>query len=200
MKKATTRVADMKAAGATRIVVLVKEDLDTEVADFRAGFWPGEVLLDEGKCFFSAIGGGAIHHPYSVASFLAMVLNPFSKARTKTLLSNAKQMGVAGNMKGEGFGSGGVYVVRQDGKHAYAYLEEETGDHAEIEDVIEAVKAAVIGEEYVLAPSSIPGAEQESKRMSWKDWAGRTSGPDGYQLGDITRGIAASLSRKACRL
>lgn len=197
-KIAAARIPEMRAAGATRIVVLVKENLEEEVAEFRKDYWPDEVFMDSEKRFFLALGGGEAYKPYSVASFLAMLVNPFSKSRTKGALSQADQEGVPGNMKGEGFISGGVYVVRQDGKAAYAFLEEDTGDRAPVDDVVEAVKAAVRGEEYNLAPLVMPGGTQENTRMTWKEWAGRTTGPDGYQVGDITRGIVASVSRSKC--
>eukprot|EP00747_Dinoflagellata_sp_TGD_P179465 gnl/TRDRNA2_/TRDRNA2_30312_c0_seq1.p1 gnl/TRDRNA2_/TRDRNA2_30312_c0~~gnl/TRDRNA2_/TRDRNA2_30312_c0_seq1.p1 ORF type:complete len:210 (+),score=37.86 gnl/TRDRNA2_/TRDRNA2_30312_c0_seq1:188-817(+) len=199
--KACARVADMKAAGASRVVALVKEDLENEVADFRA-FWSEEVFLDENRRFYTALGGGEAHKPYAgVAAFLATILNPFSKRRVKAADSAAKAKGVAGNLKGEGFTSGGVYVVRTDGKAAYSFLEEDLGDHAPVEDVVEAVRAAAKGEMFLLAPLSMPGSAEEpgACRKTWKEWAGRTTGPDGYTVGDVTRGIAASLKRAATR-
>eukprot|EP00931_Biecheleriopsis_adriatica_P080886 TRINITY_DN54228_c0_g1_i1.p1 TRINITY_DN54228_c0_g1~~TRINITY_DN54228_c0_g1_i1.p1 ORF type:complete len:203 (+),score=38.29 TRINITY_DN54228_c0_g1_i1:209-817(+) len=195
--EASEKIPEMKAAGASRVVALVKEDLGNEVEEFRSKFWSGEVYLDETKSFYTALGGGTAHAPYGLASFLAMMMNPFSKGRTKASLAASKH--VEGNMTGEGFISGGVYVVRQDGQKAYAFLEEDTGDHAPVEDVIEAVKAAVRGEEFLLAPRAMPGAAAEARRMTWKEWAGRTSGPEGYQSGDITRGILASFTRKGGR-
>lgn len=196
-KEAAARIPDMRAAGAKRIVVLVKEDIKTEVADFRKDFWPDEVHMDPEKAFFKALGGGDVHQPYTLVTFLAMLANPFKKTRTKQSLSRDKK--IAGNTTGEGFISGGVYVVRQDGKASYAFLEEDTGDRAPVEDVIEGVKAAMRGEVYNLAPQGMLGAAEEGRRMTWKEWAGRTTGPDGYQSGDITRGILASIKRKACR-
>lgn len=190
----------MKAAGASRVVVVVKEDIDKEVQIFREGYWSGEVHLDEEKRFFLALGGGAEHKPYSgTAAFLAMLMNPFSKARVKASLADAKQRGVTNNYTGEGYINGGVYVIRQDGQASYSFLEEDTGDRAPVEDVIEAVKAAVKGEEFNLAPRSMPGAAEEKCRMTWKEWAGRTDGPDGYQNGDVSRGILASFRRVAGR-
>jgi len=196
-KEASARIADMRAAGAKRVVVLVKEDIENEVADFRKDYWSDEVMMDQDKEFFKALGGGTMHQPYSLVTFLATLANPFSKARLKGSLGRDKE--VAGNMTGEGFISGGVYVIRQDGKASYAFLEEDTGDRAPVEDVIEAVKSAIRGEVYNAAPQGMLGAAEERTRMTWKEWAGRTSGPDGYQIGDIARGVLASIKRKACR-
>lgn len=198
-QEACARAEEMKAAGASRIVALVKEDVGTEVADFRAGYWSEEVFLDSGKSFFLALGGGRPHKPISgVAALLAILANPFTTSRTKGALGYAKRKGVAQNLTGEGFIAGGIYVIRQDGKASYKFLEEDMGDKAPVDDVIEAVKAAVRGEEYLAAPLQMPGsADEGSRRKTWKEWAGRTSGPDGYQIGDIARGIAASVAR--CR-
>lgn len=189
----------MKAAGASRVVALVKEDVGTEVADFRASYWSEELFLDRGRCFFTALGGGRAYMPVGgLAGFLAMLANPFTTSRTKASAGYAKRKGVAQNLIGEGFVSGGVYVIRKDGKASYAFLEEDLGDRAPVDDVIEAVKAAVRGEKYLSAPLRMPGAADEgSGRKTWKEWAGRASGPDGYQVGDISRGIAASVAR--CR-
>eukprot|EP00928_Gymnodinium_smaydae_P087429 TRINITY_DN71694_c0_g1_i1.p2 TRINITY_DN71694_c0_g1~~TRINITY_DN71694_c0_g1_i1.p2 ORF type:complete len:193 (-),score=55.74 TRINITY_DN71694_c0_g1_i1:9-587(-) len=186
----------MKAAGAARVLAVVKEDIGTEIADFRKGYWKGEVFLDEKKAFFAALGGGKVHEPYTLATFLAMIANPFTKSRTKKNLAMADKKRVANNMTGEGFIAGGVYVIRKDGKAAYSFLEEDIGDSAPVEDVVAAVKAAVKGEEYNLAPMSQPGAAAETGRMTWKAWANRSFGPDGYVCGDVSRGIAASFSRK----
>jgi len=166
---------------------VVKEDLGTEVEIFRASYWSEEVFVDAEKNFFTALGGGEQNVPYGSAGFLAMLANPFAKTRSKASLARAAEKGIEGNFTGEGLITGGVYVVRQDGKAAYRFLEEETGDHAVVEDVIEGVKAAVKGEEFVLAPQE-PG-EPAPSRKTWKEWAGRTDGPDGYVIGDITRGL-----------
>lgn len=191
---ASARAADMKAAGASRVVGLVKENIGTEVEDFRKGFWSEEVLLDADLAFFRALGGGSLNKPVGLAAFLAIILNPFSKARLKGSHARSKEGGFDkdANMIGEGFATGGVYVIRQDGQASYTFLEEEIGDHPPIEDVIAGVEAAVRGEVHTAAPQSMPGMESEpgQRKQTWKEWAGRSDGPDGYRIGDITRGLA----------
>lgn len=186
----------MKAAGASRVVALVKEDIDNEVAEFRAGFWPEEVHLDETRSFYKALGGGDEHKEFSgVTSFLATLVNPFSKSRSKGNMSEATAKGFEGNLKGEGFVQGGVYVIRQDGTAAYTFLEEHIGDGAPAEDVVEGVKAAMRGEQFNFAPRAMAGAAPGATRMTWKEWAGRSSGPEGYQIGDISRSFTKSSAR-----
>jgi len=132
----------MKAAGASRIVTLVKEDTGSEVADFRAKFWGGEVMLDAEQKFYIALGGGKPWKPYSgVAAFLAALLNPFSKNRLKASLKAAKAVD-PGNMVGEGFVAGGWYVIAANGEPTYSFLEGDLGDKAPMPDVIAAVAKA----------------------------------------------------------
>mmetsp|Transcript_32243 Transcript_32243/g.60730 ORF Transcript_32243/g.60730 Transcript_32243/m.60730 type:complete len:148 (+) Transcript_32243:187-630(+) len=136
---AASRMDEFKAAGATRVVALVKEDLEQEVKEFREGYWPGEVLLDKEMAFYKALGGGETHQPMTLMSFLAMMLNPFSSSKTK---QNIKNTTTPGNLKGEGLIAGGCYVLNKDGSAAFSYLEENIGDHANPEDIVEALKAS----------------------------------------------------------
>jgi len=161
--------------------------MGTEVETFRASYWSEEVFLDSDRSFFKALGGGTENVPFSSLGFLAMLANPFTKSRAKASLARAGSKGIDGNFTGEGMITGGVYVVRQDGEASYRFVEEEQGDHAVVDDVIEGVKAAVQGGEFVLAPQE-PG-EPASSRKTWKDWAERADGPDGYMFGDISRGL-----------
>ncbi|CAE7478939.1 Prxl2a, partial [Symbiodinium sp. KB8] len=129
-KEAASHMDEFKAAGATRVVALVKEDLENEVKEFREGFWPGEVLMDSEHKFYKALGGGETHQPLGLLSFLGMMLNPFSSSKTK---ANIKNTTTPGNMKGEGFIAGGCYVLNKDGTPAFSHLEENLGDHAKPE-------------------------------------------------------------------
>lgn len=160
--------------------------MGTEVADYRK-YWSEDIFLDADKKFFYALGGGAPNTPWSAAGFVAMIANPFTKSRVKASLARAGEKGIAGNFTGEGLITGGVYVVRQDGQAGYRFLEEDHGDHAVLDDVIDGVKAAVKGEEFVLAPA-VPD-EPASCRRTWKEFAGREEGPEGFVCGDITRGL-----------
>lgn len=154
----------MRAAGASRIVALVKEDIRTEVQAFREGYWNGEVFQDEEMEFFKALGGGRPNAPYGPVGFMTMLVNPFSKSRTKEHLKEVKQLKIEGNTTGEGFITGGVYVIRPDGTAAYSFLEQEIGDKAPIADVIAAVKAAAKGSEVPAPKGQTEGTSQASGR------------------------------------
>mmetsp|Transcript_80007 Transcript_80007/g.224571 ORF Transcript_80007/g.224571 Transcript_80007/m.224571 type:complete len:155 (-) Transcript_80007:192-656(-) len=139
--EACQNAGEFRAAGASRIVALVKEDVGTEVEEFKKGFWTEEVFQDRSQAFYVALGGGQPHKPFcGIAAFLAMLANPFSKSKTKENIAKAK--GVKQNMTGEGFVAGGVYVLGADGAPTYSLLEEELGNRAPIPDVVAGVKAA----------------------------------------------------------
>eukprot|EP00930_Biecheleria_cincta_P098657 TRINITY_DN90312_c0_g1_i1.p1 TRINITY_DN90312_c0_g1~~TRINITY_DN90312_c0_g1_i1.p1 ORF type:complete len:151 (+),score=25.29 TRINITY_DN90312_c0_g1_i1:184-636(+) len=140
--KAASHLEEFKAAGATRVVAVVKEDIGTEVQDFRSGFWPGEVFLDTEQAFYKALGGGSFHQPYGLAGFLALLVNPFSASRTKANLQRTKETKIDGNLTGEGFIAGGCFVLRPDGSPGYSFLEEELGDHAPVQDILAALAQA----------------------------------------------------------
>eukprot|EP00440_Ansanella_granifera_P047204 gb/GFBE01051125.1/.p1 GENE.gb/GFBE01051125.1/~~gb/GFBE01051125.1/.p1 ORF type:complete len:151 (+),score=44.89 gb/GFBE01051125.1/:1-453(+) len=140
--EAASHMDEFKAAGASRVVALVKEDIGTEVKEFREKYWPGEVLVDKDQAFYQALGGGKVHAPFGLASFLAMLANPFSSSRTKKNLKRSQGKKVDNNMTGEGFIAGGCYVLRKDGSPAFSFLEEELGDHAKVEDIVAALRQA----------------------------------------------------------
>lgn len=134
-----SRAAEFQAAGAARLVCVVKEDIDNQVEEFRE-FWGGDVYHDEYADFYKALGGGKEHRPHSLSSFLAAMMNPFSRDPMK---ENVKKFsGTKGNLTGEGFIAGGCYVIRTDGKAQYAFLEQNMGDHAPVDEVIAAVAMA----------------------------------------------------------
>jgi len=187
----------MKAAGASRVIAVVKEDLDTQVKDFRDGYWSEEVFLDSDMEFFKALGGGEVRQPFtSKFQLIKTILNPWTQNRARSNFKRAGEKGIENVLGGDGLIFGGVYVVKPDGKASYVFVEEQFGDHAPVEDVIEAVKAAKRGETYDIAPRAFPLAEPEESpsRKTWKEWSGRLTGPDSYVIGDVTRGIAKSTA------
>lgn len=117
----------------------MKENLDSEVDDFRK-FWGGDILLDSDMALYKALGGGAVHQPYGLGSFLLSMVNPFSSARFKKHLNNAKD--TKGNLKGEGFITGGTMVLNSDVSVQYSFLEEDIGDSAPMTDVMAALSKA----------------------------------------------------------
>ncbi|CAK9008069.1 unnamed protein product [Durusdinium trenchii] len=142
-KEAAARFDDYKAAGATRVVALVKEDLEKEVEEFQRDYWTGEVLMDKENNFYKALGGGDVWQPVGILGFLAVMLNPWSTSKLKANIKRNQAKKVPGNMVGEGFIAGGCYVLNKSGDPVFSHLEENFGDHAKPEDVIQALKSAV---------------------------------------------------------
>mmetsp|Transcript_9291 Transcript_9291/g.21458 ORF Transcript_9291/g.21458 Transcript_9291/m.21458 type:complete len:138 (+) Transcript_9291:256-669(+) len=135
-------MSELTDAGVKKVVCIVKEDIGTEVADFKQAVWSGEVYLDKDLALYKALGGGATNAPLGLTGFLTMLLNPFTSSRTKANINRNKKSGVKGNMKGEGFITGGCYVLRTDGSPTFSHLEEEIGDLVPFDDVVKGVKAA----------------------------------------------------------
>lgn len=143
-KQLTQRMDDIQKAGAKRVVAVVKEADPKELQEFSE-FWSGEILHDKGQAFFKAVGGGELRRLHSSgAGFLATLANPFG-ARGSEIRANAKKAsddGVKQNFNGEGFVSGGLYVVGKTGKAEFSFAETEYGRHASIDDVVKAVSTA----------------------------------------------------------
>lgn len=133
-----------------KLACLVHEDLPGtdgkpgEVDKFRKHNWPEDlpVYLDEKRAFYDALGGGTPNATGGILAFLAKLVNPWNR-----LKGNAKRAGdVKGNLVGNGFVHGGVYVVRAgaaDGETpAFAHAEAEIGDHPPTDDLVAACRAA----------------------------------------------------------
>mmetsp|Transcript_11774 Transcript_11774/g.37470 ORF Transcript_11774/g.37470 Transcript_11774/m.37470 type:complete len:150 (-) Transcript_11774:137-586(-) len=135
------RKGELEAAG-VRLQAIVKEEIGSEVSEFREGFWPeAPIFMNPGLEWYSALHGGS-QKKSSIASFLAKVLNPFSQ-----LNKNLKRSkGVEGNMVGEGFIHGGVFVVRRGAPRGeaavFAHAEAELGDGPPSDALVAAAKKA----------------------------------------------------------
>lgn len=141
-KELNERFPEMREAGAKRIVAVVKENIPQEIKEFRE-FWSGEIYLDEEKAFYKAIGGGKEHKQFNgVVGFLAALANPFSSIGkiVKAHAKRAENKGVKGNLNGEGFVQGGLYVVRKNGQSQLKFLESNLGDLCPVDDVVKAVR------------------------------------------------------------
>jgi len=131
----------MRAAGASRVVVLLKESVGNEVSTFQHRYWSGEVFLDSQLDFFKALGGGALWNS-AVGSVVGSVRSPLSS--TYVNLENFKtfsQSGAIMNLRGEGLIGGGCVVLNSDGSVAYSFLEKTIGENPPLDDVIAALRA-----------------------------------------------------------
>lgn len=105
----------------------MKEDVGTEVQNFRA-FFKGEVFLDEKRRFY-----GPRERKMGFLGFL----------RVGVWVSGLRAVtnGFLGNIFGEGFVLGGVFVIGRGQQGILLEQREiEFGDKVNIKDVIEAVK------------------------------------------------------------
>lgn len=97
-------------------------------------------MLDDKRAWFTALGGGRVNQ-YGMLGFLARLANPYSKVRANLKAPDNEVH--KNNMKGEGFITGGLYVVPRGGPPAeYAFLEREIGDQFDVDEVVKAAQRA----------------------------------------------------------
>lgn len=112
------------------LYAVVKENIGTEIQDFRP-FFAGEIYLDEKKSFY----GQQPRRMGGMGMLRLGVLQNFKRAWSA---------GFQGNMKGEGFILGGVYVIGPEKQGILLeHQEKEFGDKVNTESVLEAVKKIV---------------------------------------------------------
>ncbi|GLD65065.1 redox-regulatory protein FAM213A-like isoform X1 [Lates japonicus] len=112
------------------LVAVVKENVGTEIQDFRPHF-AGDIYVDEKKHFY-----GPLQRKMGGLGFIRLgVWQNFMRAW---------RSGYQGNMNGEGFILGGVFVIGPgDQGILLEHREKEFGDKVDTADVLEAVKKIV---------------------------------------------------------
>ncbi|KAM3606529.1 uncharacterized protein V6R79_018126 [Siganus canaliculatus] len=112
------------------LVAVVKENIGTEIQDFRPHF-AGDIYVDEERRFY-----GPFQRKMGGLGFIRLgVWQNFMRAW---------RSGYQGNMNGEGFILGGVFVIGAGNQGILLeHREKEFGDKVEIGDVLEAVKKIV---------------------------------------------------------
>lgn len=112
------------------LVAVVKENVGTEIQDFRPHF-AGDIYIDEEKRFY-----GPLQRRMGGLGFIRLgVWQNFIRAW---------RSGYQGNMLGEGFILGGVFVIGAgDQGILLEHREKEFGDKVDNADVLEAVRKIV---------------------------------------------------------
>lgn len=112
------------------LLAVVKEDVGTEIQDFRPHF-AGDIYIDEKKIFY-----GPLQRKMGGVGFIRLgVWQNFLRAW---------RSGYQGNMNGEGFVLGGVFVFGAgDQGILLEHREKEFGNKVQAADVLEAVKKIV---------------------------------------------------------
>ncbi|PRW57143.1 hypothetical protein C2E21_3832 [Chlorella sorokiniana] len=118
-----------------RLVCVLHEWIDREVDAFRPEYWGGELYYDQDKAFYAAVHGGK-----PARASLLQLLSPTVWRAGK----RAKESGLVkeSNYKGDGLTLGGLLIIKKGGDIAYSYAEKTFGDHAPMEEVLAAAKAA----------------------------------------------------------
>jgi len=132
----------------------LRENIPAEVEAFRKNAWKDEpIYLDSSFAIFGAIAGGT---PNEInAGYWMEQFGKFQEGKAdekwaanwgKVLQQAGEKMALT-NMVGEGFMTGGVYVLKQGGAVQWAFQEVELGLTADAAEVLSAAKqAAASGE------------------------------------------------------
>lgn len=103
------------------------------VIEFQNKYFDYPVYQDETKAFYNALGRRKLTSYFS--------WNPFSwYSFIRTTSRRTTDVGITGNMKGEGIILGGVLVISKEKGVVFQY-EEETGDPVPVEEIVEAILA-----------------------------------------------------------
>lgn len=116
--------------------------------EFLAGFWKGELFFDLGKkSWFPAVHGGKKKTSTAHGIWSLLTGGVVSRAVKRT-----KEKGVEGNLKGEGFTLGGVWVVHPAKGVIFEYREKHWGDSVLESGLTELMQAI----NQLVAPSGQP--------------------------------------------
>lgn len=120
-------------ANNVRLVGVGVEELGVE--EFVQGkYWSGELYIDQKKSSYKALG-------FRRLGYLAIAGAVMSKA-LRAGLAKAKEAGIEGNIKGDGFQNGGLIIVSKEGKVLFEYKQQEPSDHIDPQDVLKALNIA----------------------------------------------------------
>jgi len=138
------------------MAVVLRENLPEEVEAFREDVWKEEpIYLDSSFALFGAIAGGTPNVADSDAFMAQFGKYAEGKADADFTANVNKAMALAEgymddkhhNMVGDGFMTGGIYVLRKGGEVQWAYQEKEIGHTGEAAAVLAAAKEAAMSRE-----------------------------------------------------
>ena len=114
-----------------RLIGVGLEQLGVE--EFVEGkFFAGELYLDLEKKAYAKLG-------FQRMSMKEIFSAIFSR-KSKLASNRAKELGLGGNMKGDGYQNGGCLVVEAGGgKALYTYRQEHAADHPDNADILKAL-------------------------------------------------------------
>jgi len=115
----------------TRLIAIGLEQLGVE--EFVEGnFFSGEIFLDLEKKAYAKLG----FQRMSLKTIMAALIT----GKWKTATAKAKELGLGGNMKGDGYQNGGCMIIKAGGAESlYTYKQENAADHPDNADILKAL-------------------------------------------------------------
>jgi prostamide/prostaglandin F2alpha synthase len=102
------------------------------VQEFVDGkFFDGELYIDLKKKSYQDLGFKRLGFFSGISSILGK--------KGREFLAKAKNEGIAGDMKGDGFQNGGTLIIQPGGKVLLTFLQDSPSDHVATEDVLKAL-------------------------------------------------------------
>lgn len=121
-----------------RLVAIVKENLDTEIDDFKARAWPeADLFMDESKLMYKIAHGGSFTK-VTAGGICKYICNIFCCNKRRFRNAKAAQDDYGMNYKGEGAIYGSILVVDGSGRIVYSHAEKAMDDHPDVADVVSA--------------------------------------------------------------
>eukprot|EP01052_Picozoa_sp_SAG31_P016397 SAG31_NODE_1085_length_10006_cov_34.511154_5_plen_187_part_00 len=144
-----------------RVACVVKEAIPEHIAEFAPKYWHGDIFLDADMSFYKHLGAGELVVKTAEDIGTEEVQTNFARA-SEYLTSSVEGGWEVGTMEapgdwnfdGEGFITGGIYVIAQGGAIALQHSESQLGSTLPVAQVMEV--AAELATSSVDPPVSDP--------------------------------------------
>lgn len=108
------------------------------VEEFIDGkFFLGDLFIDEQKKSYNELG----FKRFGFLGLFPAILSSLSRAAQ----ARAKNLGLGGNMAGDGYQNGGALVVKQGGETLFHFVQAEAAEHASNADILKALNLSTDG-------------------------------------------------------
>lgn len=116
----------------------MKENLDTEIDEFRATSWPeADIFMDDSLRMYEVAHGGQ-HKKITKGELCSFICNILCCNKARLADTKAAQADYGMNYKGEGKIYGSILVVDRSGRIVYSHAEQVIDDHPDVSDVVSA--------------------------------------------------------------
>jgi hypothetical protein len=120
-----------------RLVCVLHEWIDREVAAYAPEYWGGELYYDSAKAFHAAVHDGRL-----AKGNVFDIMNPFGRAWKNMRRVKAAAEVKDSNLHGDGLTLGGVMILAKGGAVVYKFKESTFGDAPDVDELLVAAEKA----------------------------------------------------------